>query len=221
MNSSVIIQACYLDGADAHGDIYLNRVEKFLDYYSNDQLKNDLNYSKIIFLDNGSKTELPKRDNVEIIKFPHLKHGSHYSNQYPGLWRAIYYCPRLLNKYEKIIWLDNDAFILTKKLTKYIRNIDSGLIGFTCKRYDFPEAALFVLCKNGGQEAMNEWTKKPYDLRFGERLEDSIPFTKVVKDFNCDRFGDVRPNPPEQTSDMDMYNNAIYKTKFIYNMENL
>jgi len=161
-------------------------------------------------LDNGSSyikmTELLGIVNMEYFKIKSLENipwGG--PNNYPYCWRALYYIKNLIEEgYEKIVVIDSDGFIVSKKMADYIKNLSSGWTSFWCKRWEFPEASIHVLCKDAFNMFYN-FIKIPYQRRVGSIMEMTLPFTHIEESFVCDRFGETNDL---LTDEMDYYGQA-------------
>lgn len=197
----------------------LERNLKWLEFQRS--IKNELGYNKIIFVDNASNIEdlkklngniynsnfelIYKADNdlLDIYRFDeHLTRTGVW--EYSYCWRGLDFVKTLIKKYnpEKIIFLDTDYYVLSSKLANYIKTLDSGWVTFWCNKYNFPEAALHILCKDTFDKLLNldipSWTY--YN---GKHMEFILPFTTIHKDvFKGDRYGE---GSLPQTDDMDYY----------------
>lgn len=215
---TVIVSTSFLDNTDAHGDSYLERARRFVEYYRNPELKRLLGHTHHIFLDNGSETKFDKCNDVQIVRFPKADDGQHTRLQYPHLWRATYFLPEIIKDYDRIIWTDNDVRILSPRLAEYMGSVDYGWVAMYSNAHNFPESSLSVLCKHGGEDVLGRWIqRKPWEERCGQMYENSVPYTSVRRDFIGDRYGDIRPTPPEQNPSMDWYGNSMLQTSLEFN----
>lgn len=206
-------------------DWRVTRYQKWLKFMLS--IKNELRFDKIILIDNASDLNLLKKFSVEfnanIINaetkevIAYADHESiidiyRYENhltrtgihEYPYCWRGLEFAQNFIKQnetLEKIYFIDSDFYVLTKNLTKYMRELNTGSTSFRCKKYGFAEAALFVLCR--------DWFKKYCEIPIpsythynGQNMEDILPFSKVETKFNGDRYGEARL---KQTEEMDYY----------------
>lgn len=205
---TILYSGCYLDGKDGLNNSRLQRNIRYVDYYYS--IKNIIGFDDIFMLDNGSSylkmTDFLGSINMEYFKIKSVENiGEGEANQYPYCWRALYYIKNLIEEgYEKIVVIDSDGFVVSKKLADYINNLSSGWNSFWCKRWDFPEASIHVLCKDAFNMFFN-FIKIPYQNRVGSIMEITLPFTHIEEQFNCDRFGET--NDPF-TNDIDYYGQA-------------
>lgn len=196
------------------------RYQKYLEYYL--KIQNEFEFDRIILLDNESDMNLLLKLKANIYeagtkKILHQQHGSIIDvyrcsehlprtgiHEYPYCWRGLEFAQNFIKQnetLEKVYFIDSDFYVLTKNLTRYMRELNAGSTSFRCKKYGFAEAALFVLCR--------DWFKKYCEIPIpsythynGQNMEDILPFSKVETKFNGDRFGEARL---KQTKEMDYY----------------
>lgn len=203
-----LFSLCYLDGNDAQGNNRFDRNLRYLDYYS--ELKDKLGFSHIFLGDNdssvGNCAELYFKAKDTEFSFLHL--GEHIERGpgfvYPHLWRGLYSLRRVIGAgYDKIILIDSDCFVLTQKAADYIKGLTSGWTTLWCPKYNFPEAAIQVLCRDAYPVYYSfinqcEWGARPTD----SPMEILLPFTHTEMSLKCDRWGEERR---AQESWMDVY----------------
>lgn len=204
-----LFSPCYLDGGDPGGVDRLDRMKRYLDYYS--LLKEELGFDTLFLSDDGSSesriTELMRgRLGVEIILNPKLqKQGGLKECDYPWCWRALYdvRIPITLG-YDKIITIDSDCFVLSNRLAKYVKELKSGWRAFHIPKYNFASAEFHILCRD--QFPMFEaYCQTPFMDRNGTKMEEVMPFTHLHCGFDIDRYGETRtPLRPG----MDFYSNS-------------
>ena len=196
----------------------IDRYTKWLSYHL--AIKDSLGFDKIVLLDNASdlndlrklggtimdeKGNLIELGNPDILIYRFDVHmprtGIH---EYPYCWRGLEYCKQLVTSLSinKILFIDSDFYILTKKLAQYIKTLDTGWISFWCHKYGWPEAALHILCKDTLSTLLN--FPIPSFTHYNNRnMEELLPFTKVLKtEFKGDRYGE---GAEPQKDDMDYY----------------
>lgn len=190
---TALVTACFLEGEDVSGTSRLERNIRYVNYY--DAIKTELGFDDIWLLDNASDeallAQLPKAANIH--RYSERLMGSDRKHDYPYCWRALYDFQLLIDKgYEKIIAIDSDCFVLTKKLAKHIRESNSGWITYWNEVHRFPEAALQILNKDAF-DLFRGYTSKPWQERNDGRLmERDIPFTVVEMGFRVGRFAEQR-----------------------------
>ena len=203
---TALLSISWLDGIDFHGAYRLNRMIKFCNYYLS--IQNELGFDKLILLDNGSKDSLkaeflPYFEDIDFIEMNNLYYDPNIPCHYPHGWRTIYYMKDLIEQgYDKIIQIDSDGFIVSKKLANHIKNLNRGWTAFWCKRHSFPDVNPSVLCSDTFKYFI-DYIKTPWEEHLGKEMERVLPFTHIEKGFNTDRFGEYENK--ELTSDMDYY----------------
>jgi hypothetical protein len=230
---TVLYSACYLEGNDSFGNSRLERTERYLKYYR--AIKEEIGFEKIFLLDNSSTWENLKKlggsvydeNNRSITIFSpsdlfvyrcrdHLERGNSSGEDYPYCWRALYFINTLIDqyRYEKIISIDTDCFVVSNRLAQFTRYCVSGWHTLYCQKYKFPEASFHIL----NQDAFPVLEKYTEDRNFMSRngkvmIERDIPFTKVHKQFDCDRYGEDRI---VQKKGMDLYAQAPLDIKLTF-----
>ncbi len=204
MKGTVLWTTSYLDGVDKSGSSRLERTKKFIKYYRG--IQKEIGFDTLLLIDNCSDPALWKEINnpfeIQSIRlFPHLEHGG--GQNYPYCWRGLYKLREVItqNKPKKLIYIDSDGFVLSKKMADWIKNTNTGWNTVWCPKYNFPEASIHVL-NHDVFPAFLEFTKGDYMEHCGKAMERVLPFTWVNKDLNCDRFGETREPVKD---DMDFY----------------
>lgn len=203
------------------GDPYLERHKKFFEYYRRPEVKEAIGFTDFVINDNGNGELLSeiKAPDVRILRNEeHLPRGFAISNDYKYGWRSIYQMQLILADYDKIILIDADAFILTRKLAHWIRDLSEGWVSLWSPRHNFPDTP-WILTRNAyhhylayiAGRSLEEFIKG----EIGQCMEKRLPFTYVMKDFVSERFGE---NIQPQTSDMDYYGQARLETPFQFEM---
>lgn len=195
----------YLIGDDLSGSPRVSRALKFLNYYSTKHFR--IGFDQIYVTDNGG-TPGPIYDllyhfpNIKLIRHPHLARG--LGHDYLPCWRTTHdYQIAIHDGFEKLILLDDDAFILSTRLMNHVRELKSGWEAMYCPKWDLPETGLSIMCKDAFP-AYFDFLKVPYAERNkpDNMIEKILPYTRVNMDFACDRWGEDRlPQAP----DMDAY----------------
>ncbi len=193
----------YLHGMDGQVS-RLERAKKFLKYYT--PLANRLGFDDIIISDNGGSQEqlhevIALSPTIRFICNPLMFRGEHWD--YLPCWRQQYDVQCAIDLgYDKIIILDDDAYLLSDRVLTYVKQLKTGWTSFYCPKHNFPEAAISVLCRDAFSR-FEAFTSIPYTHWNGKApMELLMPYTHVEKDFNIDRFGE--DNLP-QMPDMDGY----------------
>lgn len=203
---TALFAPCYLVGIDPSGSSRLERVNRWIRYYT--KIQRDLGFQNIFLSDDGSPTEL--LDQLEedpwVFENKHLgKRGNGNGVDYDYCWRALWDMRKIIEiGYEKILMVDSDTFTLNYNISQFIRDKKTGWTAFGIKKYGFPSAEIHILCQDAFSLFM-EYTKGDFMDKNGTLMERDIPFTEVVRYFNVDRYGE---NRTLQNPMMDIYSQA-------------
>lgn len=202
---TVLITFSFMEGNDDWGIPRINRIQNFLRYYIPLQNKG-LNFEKIILIDNGSSPEhceeiAKEFPSVDFITLPYLKRG--IGKDCLPCWRCIYEYKKGIDQgFDKLLIIDDDAFLLSKRIMDYVNRIQSGWETFWCPKYRFPEGGISIICRDAFPSYL-DFTKGTYESRnHSGWAELMFPYTKVTANFHCDRWGE---NHVPQQPDMDGY----------------
>lgn len=202
---TAIIAPSFLDGLDPSQSSRLARTIKWLIYYQ--KLKGNLSFEDIFLSDDGSSDSSraalsTTASGFVVLSHPKLSRQGSVSCDYPWCWRALFDMRSLIEfGFEKIIMIDTDTFVLTQRMVNYLNALRSGWTSFHLQKYDFPSAELHILCEDAFPRFL-EYTKGDFMALNGKLMERELPFTKVVREFVFDRYGETRT---PQTAEMDAY----------------
>lgn len=209
-----LVTPCFLDGEDALGNNRLARNLRYMEYYAG--LREELGFREMIFLDNASSMEsiteftARRKPNVFLRLFKESLTRGPGVHDYPYCWRALWHIRELLDSYDKIIFIDSDCFVLTKRMAEFIKNCNSGWQTFWNEAGGHPESTIWVLSWDTfGQ--FDLYTRGNWQDKVGTWMEKDLPFTALDKTFRCSRFGELDP-PTEQNITMDCYMQARLTT---------
>lgn len=183
------------------------RIYKWFTYFSNSSLQ----YSKLLIIDDGSPvlptynllpcvsdkfTIEPEHKNFIYCFKDNLGRPAHLD--YPGWFRGFSFAAKYAYKfnYDKIIHVESDAYILSKKLIEDFNNKTSGWAALWCHRHQFPETAIQIICKD---QIANYFavTQLPYGKYFKDRtIETCLPFTSIDRNYIGDRYQEYRDDIP-------------------------
>lgn len=226
---TALFTTSYLDGQDALGSLRMDRTRRYLNYYR--RFYFELGFDAVWFADDHSSWPLVRQLQweyywVNIHRFDtRLPRGEGY--HYPYVWRGTYFLKDLIEMgYDKIITCDTDAIILTPRLMKFIRELDSGYSTMWSPTYNFPAAEITVLCKDAFPRVLAWMDEKTWQERSEEKVlfESAPPFTAFIKQFNGDRYGEfvneVGTRGLAQTPEMDFYTQAQNDIPLTFNLAN-
>lgn len=211
---TAMLSPCFLDGLDPMGSSRLERNVRFVEYYRGVSKVMDVNW--LFLTDNASDYDnsldfcrrtgaltvpanliYPKFSwpgqpfGVTFIAFEEsLKKTGKGGYDYSYCWRSLFHARELIEAgYSKIVFMDSDGFVVSHRLAAHIRDLRTGWESFWCKKWGFPEASIHVLCEDAFSHFM-EFTKGDFREMNGLCMETTLPFTKVNRDFECDRYGE-------------------------------
>jgi hypothetical protein len=154
----------------------------------------------IAIIDDGSpvlpewKTE-SDRDG-KIIHFPNnLGRQAHL--EYPGWYRSFAYASKMAKRdgYEKVIHVESDAFLVSKRICEWVDSLTHGWHVMWCPKHNFHESAIQVICSDQ-IEAYSEFCSKDYEAYRGQLMDRMFPYTQTHKEFNGDRYGEYLSEIP-------------------------
>jgi hypothetical protein len=180
------------------------RLNRWLAYYS--PRTDLLGAERLFIVDDGSRPgrvpaavqvvsaeELPGQlpDGTAMFRFSeHL--GRLTTRQFPGWWRSFCFASQLAEKYgfDKLIHIESDAFVLSHRMARYIKDLSAGWTCFYCPLYGFPETAIQVICRDAIAELARMWHGGLSLWRQDNLAEFTLPFTCVNRQFVGDRYGE-------------------------------
>lgn len=116
----------------------------------------------------------------------------HQHPVFPSWWRSFMYALKKgKTSYDKIIHIESDAYIFSKRLLDYLDTANSGWISLYSKKHGLPESAIQIINK----DAFNRIDDMPEMWHFEKIAEFGIPFTKIEKSFIGDRYGEDNKLP--------------------------
>lgn len=137
--------------------------------------------------------DLSQNDARELIVHFGNRLGRSATVSYPGWWRSFLHsvCVARAVGARKIIHVESDSFILSRRLLDHIEQIDRGWTAFWTPHYGMPETALQVICEDQFErmEALRRRDVREFE---GLQAEDILPYTNVIRDFIGDRYGELR-----------------------------
>lgn len=212
---TALVTPCFLEGKDLLGNDRLIRNRRYLEYYA--RIEKEIGFDQIFLFDNASTEDSIQKlgsstiaANIDLLRFRERLERGPGPHDYPYCWRALYAIREIINLgFEKIISIDSDGFVLTKRLAEFIRKSDNGWVSFWCENGKHPESSLHILNRNAFPIFQN-YTRTPWEDRVGVMMETDLPFTDVRQEFRCGRFGEI--GAPPQDISMDYYGQALLKT---------
>ena len=116
---------------------------------------------------------------------------------YPGWWRSFLFSVVVANHYHcrKIVHIESDAYILSRRMVELINRRDSGWAVFWCPRWHCPETGIQVVCEDQFGGMLDMWNAG-WERHAGKYAEHVLPFTEIVKDTHGNRYGEFRTKIP-------------------------
>lgn len=116
---------------------------------------------------------------------------------YPGWWRSFLASSEVARLYgcTKIVHIESDAFVLSRRMLDFIESRERGWTAFWCPRWRFPETAIQVICSDQF-DAMSAIAAGGLERLGGRLAEHVLPFTEVVREPHGNRYGETRTRIP-------------------------
>jgi|TARA_B110000196_G_scaffold315921_1_gene326360 hypothetical protein len=189
-------------------ELYKKRYQKWINYYNYHPFTND---KYMYLIDDCSDLKLVTDDEIhtfnedELGKFQnedkinlysfHDRKGlnwSHNSANNEGWWRSFCTSLKIAEKYnyEKIIHIESDAFLISKRIFDHIDNLKMGWTAFWVPKYNFPESCIQVICKDQFDNFRDFSSCGYHELSKKGLAEKVIPFTNIERKFVGDRYGE-------------------------------
>jgi len=114
-----------------------------------------------------------------------------------GWWRSFLHSLELARALgcTRIVHVESDAFLLSRKIVDRINALDDGWTAFWCPLYNFPEPALQVIAQDSF-DAMAKVAARGLDALTTSLAEFSLPFTRVERGYAGNRYGETRARIP-------------------------
>lgn len=199
----------------------LLRNTKWIDFIMDLKNKGFLHFDEILYVDNASGDEKLKQfekhieqyKNVTITIIKCKTRLSRWSQHAYGFWysafgKAAKYA--IDNKYEKIIHIDTDVYLLKPRICDYVNNFTTGWLCFFCPMHNYPESTFQLIGKDKFETMYEFMTRDFLEFYPNDLAETRIPWTHVEKNFVGDRYGERNL---QQTPDMEFYGQCAPSTK--------
>ena len=168
------------------------RVKSWYQYYKPSKVNRD----QILVIDDGSPCRPDFISEEEFKTFqPHF--GKLKGLILPGWFRSFSYAGVYAqdNKFEKIIHLESDAYLLTDRIIDFVNGIETGWHTMWCPRHGMPEPSIQIICKDQFV-AFNHFFNVPYGTYAGVCIDGMLPYTQIHHEFVGDRYGEVGDEIP-------------------------
>tara|TARA_R100000808_G_C2143261_1_gene151038 strand:+ start:673 stop:1389 length:717 start_codon:yes stop_codon:yes gene_type:complete len=127
----------------------------------------------------------------ERIGIEPRENNPHLGGSTLGWYRSFFNSVKiaLKFKFDKIIHIESDAYLISKKVCDFIDHLDSGWTTLYCPKYTFPETSIQIICKDNFDKL--EILRKADINEFKEmQAEWALPITQFTKSFVGDRYGE-------------------------------
>jgi hypothetical protein len=145
----------------------------------------------------GAEQPLPERPPRPLMLRFGDRLGRRAVDDFPGWWRSFLFSARIAANYRcgKIVHVESDAYILSRRMIDFINGLESGWTAFWCPRWNFPETAIQVVCEDQFG-AMRDMWDAGWHRHAGQYAERVLPFTNIVRDPHGNRYGEFRTRIP-------------------------
>ncbi len=136
-------------------------------------------------------------DRASIFHFQN-RLGRLDTHNFPGWFRSFTFSVVIARKLnlKKIVHIESDAFILSRKALDLINRTSSGWTAFWCPRWEFPESAFQVICEDNFA-SLEQVRSSSFTARYANKvIENSLPFTRVDQSLYGNRYGEFRKKVP-------------------------
>lgn len=180
-----------------------SRYARWVDFYE----RHDMGAEQLFLIDDASphaprvgkipcldaQTELSQAcHRVQLLRFQN-RLGRSARAVYPGWWRSFTHAAKLARALgaRKLIHVESDAFILSQRLRDRLQSIEEGWSVLWGSLHEMPETAIQVICEDqfDALHAFGDGRWSAHDGRYAEHV---LPFTQVIKEFQGDRYSEMK-----------------------------
>ncbi len=175
--------------------------------------RSGLHFDQLLLVDDGSEL-LPDWPDLTILRegddlrcdapivLYHFNErlGRRAVSDFPGWVRSFFFASRYAeeNGISKIVHLEADAFLITRRACNYVDGLRDGWIAFWCNRHMRPESGLQIIA-GSGLETYKVWAAKPVESFAGAVIETTLPFSQIARHLQGDRYGETESRVPRGT----------------------
>ena len=178
--------------------------------------QSELHFDQLLIIDDGSSVlpdwpdvpivrehDAPTPEDVEttapVVLYTHSERlGRQSVFEFPGWHRSFAFgvLYGAAHGFEKIIHIESDAHLISRRMQRYFNDVRSGWLACWCESYQFPEIAIQAAA--GDEVAdMVAFAREPYAKLAGQIHENLIPFTHIERSFIGNRYGEMIGHVPE------------------------
>jgi hypothetical protein len=210
-------------------DLWQLRYRRWLDAVRTTGLQAD----QVLIVDDGSST-LPDWQDATLVTEGNAADPEHFVcsdpvvvfhfashlgrkaiHDFPGWYRSFAFAARYADAqgFDKVIHLESDAYLISPRLVRYANSVARGWNVLWCPQYNVPEMAIQFIA---GQEitTLAAVFRQDYGNLIGRHHETMLPYTRVVRSFIGDRFGDYGlwdiPRDVDYAAQVDIHREPAY-----------
>ncbi len=185
---TLLMSSCYLDET-----VYFKRTLRWLEYHLKLRREGRLEFTDVFLIDNASHpthihTLQQLYPNISIIsRLEHYRREAWIDYKY--IWVPIAKYADLLKTFDRIIYMENDVFLLSNYACKTVETCTGWSTPF-CNKWGFPETALQVITREA--EGYNRFLAEgdPYRFNGITGMEDALkPYLNIL-DLKGDRYSE-------------------------------
>ena len=134
-------------------------------------------------------SEMSIGERATISRFPN-RLGRSAMLDYPGWFRSFTYSVEIAKRFnfKKIVHVESDAFILTRKASNYINAVTSGWTALWYPEESFAETCIQIICQDRFA-SLNRLRVAPYRTQYaGKLIELYLPLTHIERGLQGSRY---------------------------------
>ena len=212
---TLLFCTCYINS-----EKHLERYTKWFDFYY--PLQSKLNFTDIVFIDDASEPiwllklyeYIKHKYDLECLGFnapieteispisiyTFREHfGRQNLSQFAGWWRSFAFGIVLahINKYDRVLFIESDTYLLSKRIVNYIAKLKNGLNCFFTKFWEVPETNILIIGKEMFMCLITKYWNTNRNFWFKNNETDRsyipelcLPFTNIITKYKGDRYGE-------------------------------
>lgn len=137
----------------------------------------------------GDLSRMALGERASIFRFPN-RLGRPSLLDYPGWFRSFTHSVEIARRFgfKKIVHVESDAFILTRKARDFIAEARSGWTALWYSDEAFAETCVQIICADRFA-SLNRFRVAPYQTQYsGKLIELYLPFTRIERSLQGSRY---------------------------------
>ena len=119
---------------------------------------------------------------------------------FPGWYRSFAHAVSygVAAGFEKLIHIESDAYLLSRRAIEFFNAADSGWVGLWCRTYRWPESTFQIINSDQFPQCLS-FFDRPYAEHANsaaQPIENALPYTIVNRDLIGDRYGEISTSVP-------------------------